>query len=210
MSFLSKHFYKKFSGFTLVEMLVSIGIMLLIISVVVMNQSKYTSVISLNNQADEISLRLSEAQAYGVGVKESNTGSGIFNIAYGLSFSQLLNPGGSNTSYIIFADLDNDRIYGADWTCPSGGECLEKVNIINNNSIQSICAIRIGVADDCQVGRVDISFLRPYTIATLKFFNLGGDPFDPGQVMGVRVTLTNTSGNTRSVGVYTTGQISVQ
>lgn len=198
------------AGFTIVELLVSISILIVILTVAVSNQSKYTDGAALTNLADEISSTISQAQVYGIGVKEFSAGSSNFSISYGLTFNLLAS--GSNNAYLSFADRNGNKLYDGDWSCPVGGasECLAKVNISRGNLISSLCAVRSTGADICPVGRVDISFARPSTEAQFVFFNNGGMVFNPPNVKGFKVVLKSPSGLTRLVIVYTTGQVSVQ
>ena len=117
------------AGFTLIELLVSISIVFVIIAMIVFGQSTYTDNVALTNLADEISLAIDQAQAYGIGVKEFSPGSNNFDISYGLTFN--ITDNGSNTDYLSFADRNSNEIYDEDWSCPIGGasECLEKINI---------------------------------------------------------------------------------
>lgn len=190
------------------ELLVSIGIAAVIITVVVLNQSKYTDGAALTNLADEISSTIAQAQVYGVGVREFSPGSSEFSASYGLSFSLL--GSGSPTAYIYFADRNGNKIYDGDWTCPIGGtsECLGKIAISRGNSIEELCVVR-DANEICPVGRADISFARPSTQAQLKFFNTGGSPYSPAGIRGARIRLSSPGGLTKSVIVYSTGQISV-
>ena len=216
------HYSKKILGFSLIELLVSIGVMSVIFTVVILNQSKYTDGIALTNLADEISSMISQAQVYGTGVKELSTGSGEFNASYGLTFSLLgttppLDPNsGSASAYLYFADRNGNNRYDGDWSCPTGdaSECLSRIDITRGNVIEDLCEVRTsGLDDQCgnSVRRVDIIFVRPSTEARLTFFNNGGQSSSQQPTTKVaRVKLRSPSGSTRSVVVYNTGQISVE
>ena len=192
------------------ELLVSIAIVSVILTVVVSSQSTYNDEAALVNLADEISSTVSQAQAYGTGVREFSPASGEFSASYGLTFSLLAS--GSNKAYLSFADRNGNKVYDGDWSCPVGGtsECREKVPITRGNYIESLCVVRTSGADICEVGRVDISFARPSTEAQILFFNLGGASFTPAGIKGAKIMLKSPGGLSRSVTVYKTGQISVQ
>jgi len=200
-------------GFTLMELLVSISIMTVMLTVVVLNQSKYTDNATLFNLADEIGLTISQAQAYGVGVKEFSPGSNEFSASYGLTFSLLAS--GSNKAYLSFADRNGDKIYGGDWSCPIGGasECLERFDISRGNYIDQLCRVRNNPNNpyQCSVGRIDISFARPSLEAQIRFFNQSGNLMvDDPDFIGARISVRSPGGANRSVLVYYTGQVSVQ
>lgn len=204
------HYSRKQSGFTLIELLVTITIVGVILTIVVLNQSTYTDTAALSNLADEIGLTVSQAQAYGVGVKEFSPGSSEFNAPYGLTLSIL--GSGSNKAFLSFADRNGDYIYGGDWTCQLGGasECLSKVDISHGNYINSLCIVMAAGADLCDVGRMDIIFVRPSPEAQIVFFDMNGQQYSPANIKGAKIILKSPRGSTRSVVVYGTGQISVQ
>lgn len=205
------HYFRNNHGFTVTELIVSIGIVSVILAMVISNQSTYTDSAALTNLADEIGLTISQAQAYGIGVRELSLASGEFTASYGLTFSLL--GSGSASAYLSFADRNGNKLYDGDWSCPTGGasECLGKVNISRGNYIDSVCVVRTSGADQCtEASRVDMSFLRPNTEAQLIFFNNGGQAFNPSNMKGVKVVLKSPGQSTRSIVVYKTGQISVQ
>lgn len=205
------HYSKNNSGFSIIELLVSLVIAGVILTVVVLNQATYTDRAAVTNLADEIGLTISQAQAYGVGVREFTAGSGEFGASYGLAFSRL--SSGSDKAYLSFADRNGNEIYDGDWSCPVGGtsECLERSDIYRGNYIESLCVVRISGADICNnIGRIDISFARPNNEARLRFFMNNGQSFNPPNLKGAKIMLGSTVGWTKSVTVYLTGQVSVQ
>lgn len=216
---MSHYFRQKFrqkifiSGFTLAEVVVSLGIMVLVLSIVLANQSTYTATAALNNNADTIYLSMREAQTYGVGVREFSPGSTEFNISYGLAFN--ISSSGSNNAYIFFADRGalNSR-YDSGWACPTGGasECISKTLLTHGTTISQICYIRYNGNTMCNIGGADIVFARPETEARIMVFNQAGNYMDPqpDNLAGVRIDLVSPGGRTRTVSVYKTGQISVQ
>lgn len=182
--------------------------MFAILTVVLYNQNTYTDGLALGSLADELSLTISQAQAYGIAVRELTPGSADFTSGYGLSLSLLESQ--SNKAYISFIDRNGSEYYDGDWSC-AASECLEKVLISRGNYIDSFCVVRTQGADQCgSVSRADISFLRPNTEARLFFFNSGGQAYSPPNLKGIRVVLKSPAGLTKSVTVYTTGQVSVQ
>ena len=198
------------AGFTIIEFIISISIVIVMLVIVTSNQSTYTDGISLSNLADEISVTISQAQAYGVGVRELTPGSSDFSIAYGLTFSLL--SSGSPSAYIYFVDRNGNKIYDGDWSCQIGGasECLNKTSISRGNYIEDICVVRSSGGDQCSVGRIDISFVRPTPDPRLLFFNQSGNQLDLPNTIGAKLILKSPGGASKSVMVYHTGQITVQ
>lgn len=217
----AQHFLKKKSvslqGFTLVELLVSLGIIAMITSVVVYNQNAFTDDVALMNTASEIALQIREAQTYGVSVREFSPGTQEFDVAYGVSFT-ITSGGASNNSYIYFADRNlpsgpQDGYYtsAVAGACQPGStsECLGRLYISRGNTIFNLCAILSG-GNCTTLDRADITFLRPYPNARFALFNNGGLPYSPASLQGVRITLRSPGGKTTNINVYTTGQVSIQ
>lgn len=185
--------------------------MMVIITIVVMNQSKYTSGAALKNLANSIALSLRQAQVYGVSVREFGPGTEDFSAGYGIDFNLL--SSGDDESYIFFADRGvKNGIYDGSWSCPSftASECLTKTDILYGNNIHELCYIPLSGSENCTVGRMAISFVRPETEANFVFYHNNGTVMASDNAKGGRIKLSSPNGNTRSVVIYTTGQISVQ
>ena len=80
----------------------------------------------------------------------------------------------------------------------------------NGNIIRQLCQIPISGTESCNVGRTDITFLRPNTAANIVYFDTSGNIINFSNPSGVRIRLESPRGQTRSVKVYKTGQISVE
>ena len=202
------HFFKNKSGFSLIELLVSLGIMGVLLTVIMFNQKSYTEAVLLANIADELSLSVVQAQTYGLAVKERATGSADFTSGYGVSLS-FLEEGGEG-GYIFFYDQNNTQYYDGGWPC-GVAECLERKEFSGGNYIDNFCIVRTQGADQCgTVARVDISFRRPNPDARIFFFNASGNSYYPQNLKGVKIMLESPGGLSKTVTIYTTGQISVQ
>ncbi len=193
------------SGFTLLELLVSIAIMTIIITVVVLNQGTYTEENALSNMADDIGLRIFQAQTYGVSVKETTTGSNTFNSAFGLAFDTA-----DKTSFISFVDKSSPRnyLYDGSWSCTSGDlECIEKVVAKRGNVIEKAC-YETATDYECN-GKLYISFARPKIEAILTFKRADGIPVLGSDIINTRIVLKSPKGSYRSVIVNPVGNVSI-
>jgi prepilin-type N-terminal cleavage/methylation domain-containing protein len=208
-------------GFTLIELMVSIGIIGLITTIVVFNQSDLSDQISLTNTASEIELQLREVQAYGISVREFRPGSDEFSQAYGIDINLNSASGsvGNDTTFYIFGDLDGNGSMSGWGTCNPGptAECISPLVIARGNRISRLCVMRGGGASDvCTDGssgsfrRVAITFLRPDPAPQLRFMNGWGSWVPYAGHRGVKIEITSPKGEVRTVVVYTTGQISVE
>jgi Tfp pilus assembly protein FimT len=214
---MDKSIFKKptfLSGFTLVELIVSVSIIIVITVVVVFNQEDLGDQTALNNVVNNLDVQIREAQVYGISVKEFSTASNEFNIAYGVDFN-LANTGASNNSFYTFGDRTNVNGYFDTFgTCTIGGtsECVGWNKLARGTTISKICAIQANAVEVCSntVGRLAITFYRPNPTAKIVFFNSGGSLVTYPGYLGARIEISSPKGKKKSVVVYTTGQIAIQ
>lgn len=178
-------------GFTLIELMVSVGIFALMTALLLFRADRFDGGIVLENLAYDIALSIREAQTYGLNVLEAPVGTaGEFEVAYGAQFKV-------GTQYIFYADLNNSRSY--DIESGTGAEHIRKYSLKRGATISNIC---IGADENtCTTNpaALDVLFLRPNPKALIT-----GDS-NYGQI-----TLTARDGSTRIVGVRKTGQIFVK
>lgn len=140
-------------GFTLVELLVVSLIIVLITAFVLFRQQGFNSATLLRSLSYGIALSVRQAQVYGVSVRESAVGSGVFAPGYGVHFG---NTGLVDKShYLIFADRLPLITSGGDGQYTPGEE-LPRFTIGNGRGtdylIKSFCAHVIGGSDQCYAG----------------------------------------------------------
>jgi type II secretory pathway pseudopilin PulG len=85
------------AGFSMVELLVSIGIIVLVLSVVVTNQRSFNSAVLLRGQAYEIALAMREVQLGAI--SSVSDGTGVFRSVQGVHFDTA-----DNQKYRVFRD----------------------------------------------------------------------------------------------------------
>lgn len=210
-------------GFSSIELMVSIFIMVAISTVVFMNQKQFGAGAALRNIVNNLSLSLRQAQIYGISVKEFQTGShqaytiSSFTAGYGVYVNTASDP----ASYINFTDRQRtvgasviapDGLYSSSVSCPPAGtgsppsECIDKVLLTGGHTITALCTIRVGV-EDCSNTRVDITFKRPAVEAKIIF---NGDETGSSGLNVACIEVSSPEGKKNAVVVYTTGQISVR
>lgn len=112
-------------GFTLIELIVSVGIMIMVTTVILANYTTFNKKIKLEGVTQEIVSIIREAQAYGISNKiVSGPGSSS---AYGVHFDMAFPD-----TVIIFSDDDGDNIY-------DNGEEVETFKIQSSDRIIQIC-----------------------------------------------------------------------
>jgi prepilin-type N-terminal cleavage/methylation domain-containing protein len=194
-------------GFTLIELVVTMGIMALITSVTLANHSKFGGQVMLRNLAYEMALIVREAQTYGVSVRKINIGSGEFEAGYGVHFNAN-NP----TEYVMFADTYTESgtlIRGEDGMRNTVLEDVNTFKIGRGYKINKFC---VGpeespscreVCESCS-GTLDILFKRPEPDAAIRFNGVESTLYERAQI-----ELRSPRDDLMSVLIEVSGQISV-
>ncbi|MEN9649803.1 MAG: hypothetical protein RL094_770 [Candidatus Parcubacteria bacterium] len=194
-------------GFSLIELIVVIGIFSLILSIALFNQNKLNNNILLTNLAYEIALLVRETQSYGIGVRAADAAQG-FEGGYGISFDPRT-PG----QVTLFNDKDNNQRV-------SGPSEVSSVYTIQNQRGNSIVAQCIGAIPGECVGNstlINIIFKRPNPEAVFLRGNISGSAVLINEGIDTNlsgpayiVIKTPTGDNCRVVVVEQTGQIRVE
>lgn len=176
-------------GFGLVELMVSIGIMVLVSSVIIVRQSSFDSAVLLRNQAYEIALQAREIQLGAVSAQSD--GSGNFRSLLGLHFEK------GTAVYKVFRDAGTQGGYDTDDT-PFGIQ----------GKFDSRFEIRDILIGGSSVSEVSVVFERPNFDA--MFFDSGGTQLtDEAVQIVVGRAGSNTATSQRILEFTSTGQITV-
>jgi len=189
-------------GFTLVELVVVAGIIALITSLVLVNNSRFGGNVLLQNLAYDVALSIRQSQVYGIAVQRF--GSNNFNVAYGVHFDSS-NP----KTYVLFGDAAT--VNGLFDTGATPSELIQAVSITNGFQISDLCAISsIGSNETCGLTSIDIVFKRPEPDAYISINGVSGTLSPANLQQQARIQFKSPQGNTMSVVVMATGQIAVQ
>ena len=197
-------------GFSLIELVIVIGIFTLISAVILANYPSFSHKISIQNLAHQIALEVRQAQVYGLSVKETSLGTAVFP-GYGVYFNQA-----DNQSFILYADSNNNKKYDNPGTnCSLNVECLEKISIASGDNIKDICVYDASNNKKCAVeatpaGQIDslnIVFIRPDPDANIIGASGGTDSTYQRAAISVEPPKKDFY---KTVVVESTGQISVQ
>lgn len=218
MKLFSKQINKKVnrqnqSGFTIVELIVSLAIFAIMTSLVLSKYGKFDQGVILTNLAYDVALTIRNAQSYGLNVRSASRDANAFDRVSG----PVTNSGGSYgvhfdmstpTEFIFFVDEDGDGVYDNDSkknnNGNNGGNATDqKTTIKRGSSISSMC---VSNTKSCTVGgvsvqKLDITFKRPDPNAIIM-----ANDIKYGYAEIVLKAVDNT---TRKVIVNFTGQISV-
>jgi len=147
-------------GFSLIELIVVIAIVTLISGITLFNHNTFSGGVALENLAYEIALAVRQAQFFGINVRAADIGGGAttFDTGYGVFFDKD-NP----TSFILFADIDNNRFYSG------SGEIVNVYTITRGNQIKYLC-VDAGCSnpETSTFNKLNITFVRPEPDALIK------------------------------------------
>jgi prepilin-type N-terminal cleavage/methylation domain-containing protein len=180
-------------GFTLVELLVSIGIFTAITTVSVLNNSRFNSSVLLTNLAYEIGLSVRQAQFYGITVRGTSADPTKFDSGYGVRFDTT-----SPTTFVMYEDVR--PVGGSPNHIKDAGDLdLETFRIQKGNRISKVCVDGV-----CTNAIVDITFIRPNPDAYIRASNNTSISYGKAEIC-----VESPSATRRKVVVESTGQISV-
>ncbi|MCW9054437.1 MAG: prepilin-type N-terminal cleavage/methylation domain-containing protein [Candidatus Pacebacteria bacterium] len=184
-------------GFSMIELVVSVGILVVITLVVLVNYAAFGGSVLIGSLAYDVGLSIRQAQVFGLSVREFGFGSGQFDVGYGVHFDM-----DSPQDYFIYADLDKNYIYNAD----DGAQ--EVFNIGRGFSIKRVCVTTVSSTELCSdtdnINVLDITFVRPDPDAYIRVDGDAGTVYQ-----SARVVVGSPQGAEREVTVESTGQISV-
>lgn len=193
----NKHFS---TGFSLVELMVTIGIFAFISILILANYPRFASRLLFNRKVQEISQHIRRAQTYSIGVR----GLGDFESPYGIYFSM-----SAPQRYIFFADRDSNKMYDLSEPIESESctdECVEKFILPSSAEIVGLC--KAAETLSCQsLNELHITFKRP---APTTFFHDGSNEILDSDVEIIIENPRETDNPQREIIVWKTGQISIE
>ncbi len=162
---INKFFKNTNKGMTLIELVVVLGIFVVVSSIIVFNYGSFKSTASTQNLANDVALSIREAQSNAIGVRGVNSD---FKYGHGIHFTEDPDTSniiaGSNKSFVLFADLNDDGVYNYP-NSSSSSTCSENMmeceGIITINSLDNINNIYLDGVPKNQTGMIDILFKRP-------------------------------------------------
>lgn len=178
-------------GFSVIELLVTIGIFVLITGVLLSNYGRFSGTTVIDNLAHEVALSIRQAQVFGIGVQEFGVGTGIFP-SHGINYKE-----SSPTILRLFADTNTDQRF-------QEGELAEQFTLRRGNEIIRVCGYITSDAECTELSELNVTFIRPNPEATIV-----GIP-DEGQYSFARITLESPRGLTRSVVIWSSGQVAIE
>ncbi len=184
-------------GFSVLEMIVVLGIVTLVSSVVLANYPAFNERLGVRRAAEDIASSIRQAQAYGLGVKEFVPGSGDFP-GYGIYFQRLASAGVPATSYILYADSNKNLRYDAP------GEKISELPLQGAAVVDDICADqKQATPGPCGINYFYVEYLRPQPSVSLQssagvFYN------------DAEIKIKGPRGTVKTIVIWLSGQVSIE
>lgn len=197
-------------GFSLMELLVVLALMLILLSVSLVNYNRFGKDVELENAAYSLSLAIREAQIYGVNKKarSGNANPKAFGEDYGYGIALSTATSGvtlNNKTLVIFEDKgpSYNQIFDIGNGCIAGEECYSQILLTKGNYISDIRVLDSG--GWTSIADLSIYFKRPNPDAFFKRTSTG---FSYSRA---RIILTSPGGQySRCVEVGAAGDISIK
>ena len=184
----------KRNGFSLVELMVTIGIFITVTSLVFANYPKFRSQLTLKKTSQEIALAVREAQVYGLSVREYD---GVFP-GYGIHFN-INKPG----SVLIFADLNDSKGYD-----PNDG-IVKEYAIQTKDAISDLCGeTKKSPPGSCNLSQLDAVYLRPNPVVTLRGKDRDGVTLP--DFSDTEIKISSLGGEEKTIILWLSGQITIE
>lgn len=197
MIFLSSHTIspRLRAGFGLVELMVSIGIMVLVMSVVIVNQNSFSRGSLLRSQAYEIALRMRETQLLAVSTQVTEDNS---RFRYGANFSTTT----PNRFQVFAIPATTSVALYSSYLVGSPGALDSRFSVASIATVNSLGAVEPRAA-------VAVVFNRPNFDAV--FYNpANGNEYTAATEVRLSVDSVRNPGSPRYIIITKAGQISVQ
>lgn len=179
-------------GFTIIELLVVAGIVIILSGVLLAKNSAFGGTVVLRSLTYDVALSIREAQTYGIAVRQTSTGT--YSTGYGVEVRMA-----SPANYLLFSDADANGYYGG------ASELVTRYTLKQGFHLKDLCYTPSSGIEVCGAQKIDITFIRPEPDAYIR----ANDAATLNQRARIILTSPNGTGSV-SVLIEATGQISVQ
>ena len=193
--------FKRQNGFSLIELMVTVGILVMINIMIFASYPEFSQKISLKRTTEEVALIVRQAQAYALGIKRT-VSSGDNYFGFGVHFET-----NNSKSLILFTDsgLTPNKIYDAgDYSINGCGgantECFQEFKIDTGDYISDLQTCRPN--DACSsINSLDIVYPRASSMAEIN---------NDGNLSYALMTIKSSRGKEKKIEIWASGQISVK
>ena len=202
------------AGMTYVELVVVLSIFSIMSSIVMTNFNKFQEKVDIKNLANDIALKIVEAQKSAMAGKLPNKNYSQvsdWKPSYGLSFDLRSSVGNSQITgpnfFYLFTDLDANKFFDPSSFCSTAidsSECLDKI-ILNKNTISNIAVIYFDSHfNSPSLNNLALSFTRPDSKASFSSDTLLLNDVDYAQI-----TISSPQNVSANIKVYASGRIQI-
>lgn len=203
---------QKSKGFSLIELIVVVSIFLIISSITLFKQSKFSSDILITNTAYEVALAIREAQVFGSGSKQGEDTSANRSKSYGIFFDD-----GEAKNFLLFSEepvvSGQTKLYDSMYDPSNDAFSVEDTITLNRDQkINDFCGIdgdddEEQCASEADIEGLSISFVKPNLNPIIK----GISGAEETVFSGAKIIVQSDLGDKcRTIFVNNVGQISVQ
>lgn len=182
------------AGMTYVELIVVLSIFSVMSSVVLFNYSKFQETVNIKVLANDIALKIVEAQKYSIAGTWNVDASVNWKPSYGIHLDI-----SNNKNIIYFTDLDNNAYY-EDIGCT--GECLSQSSITNGNYISELGLV--GEGCPLTLNNLNIVFKRPDSSAIIT-----SNPVLGCNIFYVQLTISSPNLVKAKIKIYPSGRVQI-
>lgn len=190
----------KQEGFSLIELMVAIGILVVISTMIFASYPELSQRLALKRTSEEIALIARQAQAYSLGIERPASGGSDY-YGFGIHFDK-----SDPKSLILFADsgATPNKTYDAGDGCGgSSTECFQKFTIDTGDYISELNKCdKDSLCSPADGGILDIIYPRATSIATINK-NIDSPSY-------ARITIKSPRGGEKYIKIWRSGQISVE
>lgn len=184
---------KNSGGFTLIELIVSVGILVIITTIILANYTTFNKRIKLEGVTQEIASIIRQAQAYGMSSKRYLPSTNSYGVHFDIN---------SPDSIIMFYDFDGDHLYDG------SAEDEEVFKIQSSDRISQICVKKtvaplFSCPGTASVDTLDVVYERSKIFAQIN----NDDAISSAEI--IFRSAGETSGGVKII-IWRSGQVSVE
>ena len=186
-------------GFSLIELMVAVGILTLINIMIFASYPEFSQRMALKRTSEEVALIVRQAQVYALGIKRSVSGGDDY-LDIGVHFDK-----NDSKSLILFADEDGDETYDAGGGCGStGAECFQEFKIETGDYISELQVCDSTSCENIENDGLDIIYPRARSMAIITADSGITTP------SSANVTIKSPRGKERLIKIWVSGEISIK
>lgn len=185
-------------GFSLVELMVAIGIFAMMTTVLITKYGTFNQEVLLNNLAYDVAITIRNAQSYGLNVKSAGRNNNEFTTPFGVHFAKGV------SDFTFFADANSNGSFDTGAGGGPNAELVTLTKIKKGSKVDTLCAGTGPGPSTCQsVEWLDVTFRRPDPNAIIKTSaSQTGNSYAEIKVMA-------SDGSAKKITVRANGQIAV-